>query len=639
MPLGGARVCPHCMCDIDALKAYQGVLPRFTILHQRYMIGRVLGKGGFGVTYVALDLQNNSLCAIKEYMPAEYSSRATDRLTIMPKDGDRAQYIYRHGKEMFYKEAQNLQELRNNPTVVNILAYFNEHNTSYLVMEYLDQDLRTMARKNGGTLDPNYAMVVLVSVASGLMDVHRHGLLHRDISPENIMVAKDGRIVLIDFGAARNYVTQQNKGMSVLLKPGFAPIEQYSSQGKQGTWSDVYALCATFYTLVSGKKPLEASFLQNGAKMPSLAELGCGVSKRTSDAIEYGMQFDYQKRCPDFKTLLDLIDFPSNNPKPRVPDYVPVPQTNQTPSWQEEPVKKNKKRWWHKSDSEEFRQEQDRAAAQPEYQSRQNPMPNQGAQVNPTPAWGQQANPMPNRSVQVYSAPAWGQQVNPTPNRSAQEAQTPAWGQQANPTPNRSAQEAQTPAWGQQANPTPNRSAQEAQTPAWGQQVSQTPNRNVQANSVPAWGQQKLTPSQWNQSPDQAEPWMKNRDWNSAQASVPQEGVLRQSSSTERYGVITLLGVPGHPSKRLYSGQSVSVGRSPERCELVDSGDTYISKEHCKITLNLENGCFYVTDLSANGTFSETGAQLRRQEATKVPLNTTIYLATEKHKVSLSISG
>ncbi|MGM9553991.1 MAG: FHA domain-containing protein, partial [Faecousia sp.] len=225
--------------------------------------------------------------------------------------------------------------------------------------------------------------------------------------------------------------------------------------------------------------------------------------------------------------------------------------------------------------------------------------------------------------------PAWGQQANPTPNQSAQVNQAPAWGQQANPTPNQSVQVNQAPAWGQQANPTPNQSAQ----------VNQAPNRNAQEVQLPAWGQQKRTPSQWNQSADQAEAWMKKRDWSSAQAAAQQDGALRQSQPSERYGVITLLGVPGHPSKRLYSGQSVSIGRSPERCELVDSGDTYISKEHCRITFNLENGCFYVTDLSANGTFSDAGAQLRRQEATKLPLNTTIYLATEKHKVSLSVSG
>ncbi len=306
--LGGAHVCPHCNCDIDGLKTYQGVLPMFTVLNQRYMVGRVVGKGGFGVTYAALDLQSTKLCAIKEYMPAEYSSRAKDALTIIANPGERAQYIYRHGKEMFYKEAKNLQTLRANCIVVNILAFFNENNTAYLVMEHLEKDLRTMAKENGGKLDPEYAKVVLVTVAKGLVQLHESGLLHREICPENIAVTTEGRIVLTSFNAVCNDATKQNKGMSVLLKPGFAPPEQYSSQGKQGTWSDVYALCATFYALVSGRKPVDASFMRNGAKMQSLAELGSKVSKKTSDAIEYGMQVDYRRRCPDFKTLLGLID-------------------------------------------------------------------------------------------------------------------------------------------------------------------------------------------------------------------------------------------------------------------------------------------------------------------------------------------
>ena len=507
MPLAGAHVCPYCNCDIDGLKTYQGVLPMFTVLNQRYMVGRVLGKGGFGVTYVALDLQTNKLCAIKEYMPAEYSSRVKDGLTIVANPGERAQYIYRHGKEMFYKEAQNLQTLRTNCIVVNILAYFNENNTAYLVMEHLEKDLRTMAKENGGKLDPDYAKVVLVTVASGLMDVHRRGLLHRDISPENIMVAKDGRIVLIDFGAARNYVTQQNKGMSVLLKPGFAPPEQYSSQGKQGTWSDVYALCATFYALVSGKKPLDASFMRNGARMQSLAELGCKVSKKTSDLIEYGMQLDYRQRCPDFKTLLDLIDISVSpkkfskqqepNPRPKSDDIMP-PAGKVV--WIDDVKKKH---WWQKEEAKQ-----------------------------------------------------------------------------------------------------------------------QVPQQRVVQRQIP----------------QQQNVWIPQA---SAHPKQPQgsSGSAQQGGTQKRYATVTLLDVQGRPSCKLYGGQTLTIGRAPERCELVDNGDKYISKEHCKISLNLEEGCFYVTDISANGTFYETGVQLRRQETTRIIGDTVIFLATKKHRVSLQISG
>lgn len=308
-------VCKNCGHDYQRDKQYAGVLPPFTQLNNRYVIGRVLGKGGFGVTYIAKDTIANSICAIKEYMPSEYSMRNGGTTNIVPFPDDKSKSVYHHGKEKFMEEAKTLLKLRNNPTVVDILDYFTQNNTAYLVMEYLDgQDLRKMSRANGGTIDVEFAKVVLVTVASSLMEVHRKNILHRDLSPENIFVTVTGTIKLIDFGAARNYVSTQNKGMSILLKQGFAPPEQYEKKGAQGPWSDVYALCATFYTLVSGKRLVDAMFRCRGEKQPSLAELGCPVTKKTSDVIMRGMELDYKRRYKDFKELLDDIDIKLSTP-------------------------------------------------------------------------------------------------------------------------------------------------------------------------------------------------------------------------------------------------------------------------------------------------------------------------------------
>lgn len=307
--LSDGSVCKNCGHDYQNDKQYVGVLPPFTQLNNRYVIGRVLGKGGFGVTYIAKDTIANSICAVKEYMPSEYSMRNGGTKSIVPFPDEKSKSVYHHGKEKFMEEAKTLLKLRNNPTVVNILDYFTQNNTAYLVMEYLDgQDLRKMARANGGTIDVEFAKFVLVTIASSLMEVHRKNILHRDLSPENIFVTVTGTIKLIDFGAARNYVSTQNKGMSILLKQGFAPPEQYEKKGVQGPWSDVYALCATFYTLVSGKRLVDAMFRCRGEKQPSLAELGCSVSKKTSDVIMRGMELDYKRRYKDFKELLDDID-------------------------------------------------------------------------------------------------------------------------------------------------------------------------------------------------------------------------------------------------------------------------------------------------------------------------------------------
>ncbi len=309
MPIGGSTICPNCGNDYSKNKQFAGVLHPFTLLNNRYLIGRVLGKGGFGVTYIAKDIISNNICAVKEYMPSEYSTRSGGTQNIVPFSDDKARFVFTHGRDKFMEEAKTLLKLRNDPIVVDILDYFTQNNTAYLVMEYLDgQDLRKMARANGGKLDPDFAKTVFVTIASSLMDIHRMNILHRDLSPENIIVTNDGRIKLIDFGAARNFVSTQNKGMSILLKPGFAPPEQYNAKGVQGPWSDVYALCATFYTLVSGKPLVDALFRYRGEQQPSLASLGCPVTKKTSDVIERGMELDYKRRYKDFKELLDDID-------------------------------------------------------------------------------------------------------------------------------------------------------------------------------------------------------------------------------------------------------------------------------------------------------------------------------------------
>jgi serine/threonine protein kinase len=314
-PLNGRSSCPRCDYNYNNVKQPIGVLEPFTALSNRYLVGRVLGKGGFGVTYISKDIVSNKSCAIKEYMPAEYSKRESGTKNINPFSDNKSRYVFNHGREKFVEEARTLYKLKEDPIVVDIWDYFNENNTAYLVMELLEgMDLRKRAKLNHGTIDPSFAKDVFLTVASSLMEIHKKNILHRDLSPENIFVTNNNEIKLIDFGAARNYVSTQNKGMSILLKPGFAPPEQYSVDGVQGPWSDVYALCATFYNVVSGRKLIDALYRYRGEKQPSLYELGCPVTKRTSDVIEKGMELDFKRRYKNFGELLDDIDIePTKN--------------------------------------------------------------------------------------------------------------------------------------------------------------------------------------------------------------------------------------------------------------------------------------------------------------------------------------
>ena len=322
-PLGGNTVCGRCSFDINTIKTPPGALPLFCTLNSRYVLGRVLGKGGFGITYIAQDFSTNRICAIKEYMPSEYASRDGGTQSVFPFPDQKATYVFEHGKSKFIEEAKTLLRMSINPIVVNIWDYFTQNNTAYIVMEFLDgQDLRKLARSNGGTIEPDFAKNILVTIASSLMEIHRMNILHRDLSPENIIVTKSGQIKLIDFGAARNFVSNQNKGMSILLKPGFAPPEQYHTKGVQGPWSDVYALCATFYNIVSGKPLVDALFRSRGEVQPSLYSMGCAVTEKTSQVIEKGMELDHKKRYQDFKQLMDDIDLNATksppNPGPMV---------------------------------------------------------------------------------------------------------------------------------------------------------------------------------------------------------------------------------------------------------------------------------------------------------------------------------
>ena len=192
-----------------------------------------MGVGGFGVTYLALNNETGEKCAVKEFMPSELAVRDVMG-NVYPSSEDNAE-LFEHCKSGFLNEAKTLYTFRGDPTIVNVNDYFEENHSAYFVMEYLDGcNMRAQMQKSGGRIPVEMATIMLVTVGSALMDVHKFNILHRDISPENIFLTSNGSYKLIDFGAARFFTSRANKSLSVLLKPGFAPPEQYSSKGNQG---------------------------------------------------------------------------------------------------------------------------------------------------------------------------------------------------------------------------------------------------------------------------------------------------------------------------------------------------------------------------------------------------------------------
>lgn len=299
-------VCPVCSYDQNSAKQFDGVLPPETILNARYLLGRVLGKGGFGVTYLARDLVTQRNVAIKECLPEHYAYRADNDSIYEKQDNTVA---FQQCKDNFLVEINALYSLNDNAFVVDVLDAFSENNTEYFVMEYIDGvSLKILTNSNAGMVSVSNAALVLFTIGSALIEVHKKGIIHRDISPENIMIDRKGDIKLIDFGAAKNYRdTGYYRNESIFLKPGFAPPEQYSLDGNQGPWTDVYALAATFYTAVSGQPLVDSIKRLECDTMKRLDELECGISEEVATIVQKALEPEIARRYASVGEFLDAM--------------------------------------------------------------------------------------------------------------------------------------------------------------------------------------------------------------------------------------------------------------------------------------------------------------------------------------------
>ncbi|MCM1055338.1 MAG: serine/threonine protein kinase [Bacteroides sp.] len=244
--MGSGDVCPSCGFrkadhDPDPL-----VLPMGTRLNEKIIIGRVMGKGGFGITYLGYDLRMDKVIAVKEYYPNGISYRAhagTELSVVDPKAAE----AFEEGAQKFYTEAEMVSQFNGNPNIMGVYDYFRANNTVYLVMEYLSGITLKNYIKKHGRLTDGQALYVMDKIVAAMTITHSAGVLHRDISPDNIMICADGKVKLIDFGAARQILTESSSNLTVVMKPGYTPIEQYTKKGKQGAWTDIYSLGVSVY--------------------------------------------------------------------------------------------------------------------------------------------------------------------------------------------------------------------------------------------------------------------------------------------------------------------------------------------------------------------------------------------------------
>lgn len=304
--LDSDRVCMSCHHKADDVPSPPHHLPQRSVIgpQNRYLIGKALGEGGFGITYLGWDLQQGIKVAVKEYFPSGYVTRVAGNNQVII-NSKQNQAASNRGLKRFVEEARALAKIKNLNGVVNVRDFFSANGTAYIVMEFLDGvSLKKYLQRRGGKVGADEILTIMRPVMDSLTQVHKIGLIHRDISPDNILITKYNEVKLIDFGAAK-YSNPDGRSLSIVLKQGFAPPEQYDTHGEQGPWTDVYALGVTIYFAVTGVLPPESIRIMMGKetiKRPS--ELGIAIDSGVETALMKALAVDRKKRYQDVQQMI-----------------------------------------------------------------------------------------------------------------------------------------------------------------------------------------------------------------------------------------------------------------------------------------------------------------------------------------------
>ena len=307
------EICPHCGYVVGTHVEEAIHIEPGTLLHDRYIIGKVLGYGGFGVTYLGWDGKLEQKVAIKEYLPGEFSTRMPGQSQVTTFSGDKSEQ-FRDGLHKFVEEAKRLAKFQNEAGIVKIFDSFEENDTAYIIMEYLDGETLTSYLKREKTIPEDQAIAMMMPVMRSLQAVHAEGILHRDIAPDNIFLTKTGEVKLIDFGASRYATTSHSRSLTVIIKPGYSPEEQYRSRGDQGPHTDVYALGATLYKMITGKTPPDAMERrakyenQNKDILEAPHKIVKDISPNCETAILNAMNVRVEDRTPDVDTFIKELN-------------------------------------------------------------------------------------------------------------------------------------------------------------------------------------------------------------------------------------------------------------------------------------------------------------------------------------------
>ena len=298
------------------------LLPRGTKLHGRYIIGGAIGRGGFGVTYLAYDTTEKKTVAVKEYFPSMLAMRSRGRYVIPNSEKSAEQFNI--GAEKFFDEAELVRQFNGNPNIVSIYECFYENNTAYYIMEYLDGITLEKYVEKYGALNSEHAAYIADKLTMALIVLHSGKVLHRDISPDNVMLCKDGKVKLIDFGAARQFLSDGTLGYTVMMKTGFTPMEQYSQDADADVRADIYSTGTLLYYALTGNIP-ESPYkrLENdSAFSDNAAKVNCGLWRVIEKAAAIMPSERYQS-VEEFRSELSKLNI-SMTPVETPKEYNPL---------------------------------------------------------------------------------------------------------------------------------------------------------------------------------------------------------------------------------------------------------------------------------------------------------------------------
>lgn len=295
--------CPYCGFNERDLKQESYYLDPGTIVGGKYIVGKVLSYGGHTVSYLGMDAEAGRKVIVKEYLPSDFSTRSEGETDVTIYSGD-GQVQFEQGLTNFLNEANRIEHLSDIEGIAKVYDCVAQNDTGYVISEYVQGHTLKEILDSGKTYSVNEAKAFMIQILRGLTKVHKLNIIHCDIAPETIMVTESGDIKLLDFGATRYVTTANSKSLSIILKRGYAPEEQYRSKGVRGPWTDVYALGAVMYRMITGKAPQESveRILEDEVKEPS--KMGVAISQNVENALMNALNIYQEERTPSADVFL-----------------------------------------------------------------------------------------------------------------------------------------------------------------------------------------------------------------------------------------------------------------------------------------------------------------------------------------------